>query len=151
MYLQTEATAPTSPREMKLLFAERSDDELLGYGVPAEWLSDVGLQPRTVCWFWPITRPSACVWFCRDQADRLLSPVVTDMDGYSDDRTGTVSVFNGPPPIIQSFKTEDDEIAAVSTWIAANVKIGVAPHDWRRTPGAEAIIARAFALSAVGP
>src|SRR6202049_5015205 len=37
VYVQTETTAPKPPREMKLLFAERSDDELLGYGVPAEW------------------------------------------------------------------------------------------------------------------
>jgi hypothetical protein len=26
---------------MKPLFAGKSDDELLGYGVPAEWLNDV--------------------------------------------------------------------------------------------------------------
>ena len=61
----------------------------------------------------------------RTQADRLLGPVVTDVDGNSDDRTDTVSVFNGPPPTIQSFKTEDEEITAVGTWIAANVKTGV--------------------------
>jgi superfamily I DNA/RNA helicase len=66
----------------------------------------------------------------RTQADRLLGPVVTDVDGNSDDRTDTVSVFNGPPPTIQSFKTEDDEITAVGTWIAANVKIGVVPHEF---------------------
>ena len=29
------------PASKPLLFAERSDDELLGYGVPAEWLADV--------------------------------------------------------------------------------------------------------------
>ena len=37
----------------------------------------------------------------RTQADRLLGPVVTDVDGISDDRTDTISVFNGPPPTIQ--------------------------------------------------
>src|ERR1700732_5134481 len=41
-YVQTETAAPSKPpREMKPLFAGRSDDELLGYGVPAEWLNDV--------------------------------------------------------------------------------------------------------------
>src|SRR5579885_1075865 len=35
-YLSTAASTPQQP-----LFAGRSDDELLGYGVPPEWLSDV--------------------------------------------------------------------------------------------------------------
>src|SRR5271165_4185001 len=43
----------------------------------------------------------------RTQADRLLGPSVTDVDGNADDRTDTVSVFNGPPPTIQTLKSED--------------------------------------------
>jgi superfamily I DNA/RNA helicase len=66
----------------------------------------------------------------RMQADRLLGPVVTDVDGNSDDRTDTVSVFNGPPPAIQTLKTEDEEIAAVGTWIAGHAKAGVMPHEF---------------------
>src|SRR5262249_39861637 len=58
----------------------------------------------------------------RTQADRLLGPVVADVDGNSDDRTDTVSVFNGPPPTIRSLKTEDEEIATVGTWIAGHIK-----------------------------
>src|SRR6266542_357092 len=42
IYVQTEsAAAPKPAAEIKPLFAGVSDDELLGYGVPAEWLSDV--------------------------------------------------------------------------------------------------------------
>src|SRR6266540_3377909 len=42
VYVQTEtAAAPKPLPELKPLFAKRSDDELLGYGVPAEWLNDV--------------------------------------------------------------------------------------------------------------
>ena len=37
----------------------------------------------------------------RQQADRLLGPEVTDVDGNSEDRSDTVSVFNGPPPVIR--------------------------------------------------
>src|SRR2546426_1868283 len=37
VYVQTELTAPKKPA----LFTHKSDDELLGYGVPAEWLKDV--------------------------------------------------------------------------------------------------------------
>src|SRR5947207_353417 len=42
VYVQTETVAaPKPPHGAKPLFAHRSDDELLGYGVPAEWLKDV--------------------------------------------------------------------------------------------------------------
>ena len=37
VYVQAEMPAPAKPR----LFASTSDEELLGYGVPAEWLNDV--------------------------------------------------------------------------------------------------------------
>jgi hypothetical protein len=37
----------------------------------------------------------------RTQADRLLGPAVSDVDGNTDDRSDTVSVFNGPPLTIQ--------------------------------------------------
>jgi hypothetical protein len=45
----------------------------------------------------------------RTQADRLLGPVVTDVDGNAEDRSDTVSVFNGPPPTVQSVKNESEE------------------------------------------
>ena len=42
VYVQTGAIeAPKPAAESKPLFAGASDDELLGYGVPAEWLGDV--------------------------------------------------------------------------------------------------------------
>src|SRR2546423_1184216 len=42
VYVQSEvAVAPKSAADKKLIFAETSDDELLGYGVPADWLNDV--------------------------------------------------------------------------------------------------------------
>lgn len=42
VYVQAELTlAPASVFASKPLFTGRSDDELLGYGVPAEWLDDV--------------------------------------------------------------------------------------------------------------
>jgi mRNA-degrading endonuclease RelE of RelBE toxin-antitoxin system len=44
VYVQAEAsTLPPRPFESKPLFAGMSDGELLGYGVPAEWLGDVKL------------------------------------------------------------------------------------------------------------
>src|SRR6201995_565034 len=42
LYVQAELPlAPAAPLPKPALFAGRSDDELLGYGVPAEWLNDV--------------------------------------------------------------------------------------------------------------
>ena len=66
----------------------------------------------------------------RQQADRLLGPAVTDVDGNSEDRSDTVSVFNGPPPIIRVLKSEAEEIKAVGTWLAEQSKAGVLPHEF---------------------
>ncbi|MEQ1909370.1 MAG: 3'-5' exonuclease [Vicinamibacterales bacterium] len=65
----------------------------------------------------------------RMQADRLLGPVVTDVDGNAEERSDTVSVFNGPSPTILSFKTEAEECRAVGGWIAERGKDGVLPHE----------------------
>ena len=45
----------------------------------------------------------------RMQADRLLGPELTDVDGNSEDRKGTVSLFNGPPPTIQTLDSIEQE------------------------------------------
>lgn len=65
----------------------------------------------------------------RMQADRLLGPEVSDADGNVDDRRDTISVFNGPPPLIQVLKNEKEEIKAVSAWLSEHLKTGVAPHE----------------------
>jgi superfamily I DNA/RNA helicase len=66
----------------------------------------------------------------RTQADRLLGPMVTDVDGNSEDRSDAVSVFNGPPPTIQSFKNEGEEIKAVGKWLAEQAAAGVLPQEF---------------------
>ncbi len=66
----------------------------------------------------------------RTQADRLLGTVVTDIDGNSEDRSDTVSVFNGPPPTICSLKNENEEIEMVGKWIVERAKDGVLPHEF---------------------
>ena len=65
----------------------------------------------------------------RMQADRLLEAQVTDVDGNSEDRNDTVSVFNGPPPVIRVLKSEKEETSAVASWLKAQPKSGVAPHE----------------------
>ena len=52
----------------------------------------------------------------REQADRLLGPEITDVDGNREDRRHTVSVFNGPPPEIRTFPG-GEESGAVGAWL----------------------------------
>lgn len=65
----------------------------------------------------------------RQQADRLLGPEVTDVDGNSENRSDTVSVFNGPPPVIRVLKSATEEEQAVGSWIIEQAKAGVLPHE----------------------
>jgi superfamily I DNA/RNA helicase/mRNA-degrading endonuclease RelE of RelBE toxin-antitoxin system len=66
----------------------------------------------------------------RTQADRLLGPEVTDVDGNAEVRSDTVSVFDGPPPTIRTFKNEKEETKAVAKWIGELSKTGVAAHEF---------------------
>jgi superfamily I DNA/RNA helicase len=65
----------------------------------------------------------------RAQADRLLGPEVSDVDGNSENRKGTVSTFNGPPPDILVLESPEAEIKAVSQWLAARTAEGIVPHE----------------------
>lgn len=65
----------------------------------------------------------------RRHADRLLDPETRDMDGNIDDRSNTISVFNGPAPSIQLFDDEANEIAAVAEWLKARVADGTKPGE----------------------
>jgi superfamily I DNA/RNA helicase len=51
------------------------------------------------------------------------------VDGNSEDRSDTVSVFNGPPPLVRSLKSEIEESAFVADWIKERAKSGVVPHE----------------------
>ena len=66
----------------------------------------------------------------RTQADRLLGPVVTDVDGNTEERSDTISVFNGPPPAIHALNSESEEIEVVGNWIAEQTSAGVLPHEF---------------------
>ena len=65
----------------------------------------------------------------RSQADRLLGPEVSDVDGNVDSRKGTISVFNGPAPAIAVYATPDKEIKAVGEWLQQRSSEGVKPHE----------------------
>lgn len=65
----------------------------------------------------------------RMQADRLLGPEVADVDGNTEERRGTVSVFNGPEPMIKVFDSPEEESSAVGEWLLALTKEGLMPHE----------------------
>ena len=65
----------------------------------------------------------------RMQSDRLLDPEISDVDGDVQERRGTVSVFNGPKPLIVSLDTPDEEIEAVSQWLRERTDEGLMPHE----------------------
>ncbi len=65
----------------------------------------------------------------RRAADRLLPSAVRDVDGDADERGRTVSVFNGPPPVIRQFDSEASEVTAVSDWIRRARADGVLPSE----------------------
>src|SRR5208282_1408596 len=65
----------------------------------------------------------------RMKADRLLESEMTDVDGNVEQRKHTVSVFNGPPPIIQTFDSIEAESKGVSDWLKARTQEGLLPHE----------------------
>ncbi|NKC13427.1 MAG: AAA family ATPase [Gammaproteobacteria bacterium] len=65
----------------------------------------------------------------RQQADRLLGQEVADVDGNVESRRGTVSVFNGPRPQIETFESAELEAEAVGEWLTALQSEPVLPHE----------------------
>ena len=60
----------------------------------------------------------------------MLGPETVDIDGNVEIRSDTISVFNGPSPIIRVLKNEKEEYKSVGKWIADMSKAGVLPHEF---------------------
>jgi len=65
----------------------------------------------------------------RLHADRLLPSTVSDVDGNAEGRRGTVSMFDGPSPLVTVCKDSAKEAEAVGTWIAQRLDEGCQPHE----------------------
>lgn len=65
----------------------------------------------------------------RAAADRLLPATISDVDGNQEDRRHTVSVFNGPAPIVEIYDSPEDEIEAVGEWIDDHLGRGLQPEE----------------------
>lgn len=87
----------------------------------------------------------------RMQADKLLGPELADVDGLSETRKGTVSVFNGPAPMIETFDSPESEIEAVAAWLKERLDNGLRPEEIGIFVRSEAQLPRAKAtLEAAG-
>lgn len=65
----------------------------------------------------------------RQQADQLLGPSVSDVDGNTEERGNTISVFNGPAPEIQVLNSQKEETKTVGGWLSDRIKDGVRPNE----------------------
>ncbi len=65
----------------------------------------------------------------RRQADLLLGTELSDVDGITEERKGTISAFNGVPPTIAIAKTSSEESDIVSNWLEACSGEGLNPHE----------------------
>jgi UvrD-like helicase C-terminal domain/AAA domain len=65
----------------------------------------------------------------RTAADRLLPSTIVDVDGVEEGRRGTVSVFDGPDPVIALAENPADEAAIAGKFIASCVADGMQPSE----------------------
>jgi mRNA-degrading endonuclease RelE of RelBE toxin-antitoxin system len=65
----------------------------------------------------------------RNQADRLLGNELSDVDGITEERKGTISVFNGVPPTIAIAVDMNAEREQVANWIKERSSEGLRPHE----------------------
>ena len=87
----------------------------------------------------------------RTQADLLLGPEISDVDGITETRGGTISVFNGPKPTIRVLDSPEEEISAVGEWLLDRRNEGLEPHEIGVFVRSEAQLNRAnAALEGVG-
>jgi superfamily I DNA/RNA helicase len=84
----------------------------------------------------------------RQQADRLLCDQSVDVDGNTENRSDTVSVFNGPPPLIRVAKTQAEETRLVGAWLSEQCSAGTLPEECGVFVRSEAQLERAQAAVA---
>ena len=65
----------------------------------------------------------------RKRSDLLLGIEIADADGNMEERSGTISVFNGPEPIVTIVKTTGEESNVVADWLKKLGESGLEPHE----------------------
>lgn len=83
----------------------------------------------------------------REQADRLLPGAIADVDGNADSRDATVSLFNGPAPVIRLADDPDAEILMVRDWLLDCLDDGISPDEIALIVRADNHLPRAIAAA----
>ena len=65
----------------------------------------------------------------RMRSDLLLGTEIADADGNAEERSGTISVFNGPEPSIAIAQSSEGESKAVADWLTDLTRKGLEPHE----------------------
>ena len=65
----------------------------------------------------------------RKRSDLLLGAEISDIDGNTEQRSGTISVFNGPEPSIAISQSIDEESKTVADWLTDSMEKEVQPHE----------------------
>ena len=65
----------------------------------------------------------------RKQSDLLLGTEISDIDGNTEDRSGTISVLNGPEPTIAVFESIDEESKVAADWLTDLMGKELEPHE----------------------
>ena len=65
----------------------------------------------------------------RRRCDLLLGNEISDVDGNTEERRGTISVFNGPEPEMAVLPSIDEESKVVASWLAGCTSRGLRPHE----------------------
>lgn len=65
----------------------------------------------------------------RQQADRLLPGILSDVDGNTENRKGTISVFNGSQPQVYLANDEIDEQKQVAQFLRQRLQSGLNPEE----------------------
>ena len=65
----------------------------------------------------------------KKRSDLLLATKIEDADGNTEERSGTISVFNGPEPTILICQSADEESKGVADWLTDLTGRGLEPHE----------------------
>jgi len=65
----------------------------------------------------------------RKRSDLLLGTEISDIDGNTEGRSGTISVFNGPEPSIVISQSADEESKTVADWLTDLTERSLEPHE----------------------
>ena len=81
----------------------------------------------------------------RRHADRLLPAEMADVDGNTEQRSGTQSAFNGPAPQVRVEDSAEAESATVAAWLRARSEDGILPREMAVLVRSEDELPRAIA------